>query len=140
MNGWTMRHMQPRDVARVLELAAEQNRRDGTSYPVPLLFGPVGQLAENTPLALVTEYEGEVRQADVFVRSVEMMCFGTDPRATAFSRHEMPRAAYLLGLRGYEGVHCFVPKGRVSNVARPLERAGYERCDEQLAHFYRNLE
>lgn len=139
MKGWSMRHMEPRDVSRVLELAAAQNRRDGTSYPVPWVFDAQGRLVDNMPLALVSEYRGVVEQADLFERTAELMCFGTNPRATQFSCREMGRAAYLLGLRGYRTVNCLVPKQRVVNVERPLGRAGYTRIDHDLAHFFRSL-
>lgn len=134
-----MRRLEPRDVPRVLELAAEQNGRDRTSYPVPQLFGPDGQLVDNMPLALVTECDGAVQQAVLFERTTEVMCFGTNPRATSFSRREMDRMAYLLKLRGYTGAHCFVPVQAVEHMEKPLGRAGYERVDHKLAHFFRDF-
>lgn len=139
MNFFRMRSMEPRDVEQVLLLCDAQNERDGTNYPVPMIFGPDGRLVENMPLALVAERNGEVRQACLFQRTVEMMCFGTDPHATAFSRGEMGRAAYLLRARGYDDVHCQVPRAMADRMERPLRRAGYERDDDKLAHFYRSL-
>ena len=60
--------MEPRDMPAVLRLCAAQNRRDGTSYPVPLIFDldksspRYGQYLPNVALALVTTVDGRVKQ------------------------------------------------------------------------------
>lgn len=139
MSDYTMRHLEPRDMMRVIELGDIQNERDGTEYPVPIIYDLTGKLVENIPLALVTEYKGEVVQAQVFQRTVEMLLYGGDKAATDFSKNEMGRASWLLKARGFTGVHCFAPQTLARHMARPLRQAGFNRFDPVLAHFYRSL-
>jgi hypothetical protein len=139
----TVRTMEPRDLPRVWRLAAAQNRRDGTTYPVPRIFemdekSPnFGQYLQNVPLALITERDGRVCQAHFFLRTIEVMGFGGGREDEEFSARHIPMALDLLKRRGYGEVHTFVPKIRVSEQhAKLLESHGMTRLDNRLAHFF----
>lgn len=141
-----IREMTPFDLPQVEEKARQQNERDGTTYPVPEIFQPDlstpggWQLAENVPLALVSEINGRVEQAHVYLRTVEQMSFGTNRRATALSLRQAAAAFYLLKQKGYQDLHVLVPKQRTEAMKHRLAEAmGLERDDDRLAHFYREL-
>lgn len=141
-----IRKMTPFDLPLVAERAREQNERDGTSYPVPEIFEPDAtrtggwKLVDNVPLALVSEMNGRLEQAHVFLRTLEMMSFGTNRRATALSMRQAPAAFYLLRQKGYQDLHVLVPKNRTEAMQHRLAEAmGLVRDDDRLAHFYRNL-
>lgn len=132
--------MEPRDVPRVLELCAEQNRRDGTSYPLPPVFDADGRRDPNAALALVTEMDGEVRQGHIFLRTLEMMSFGVSRRASAISLRHAPLAVELLRERGYVDMHVLAPRQRAAAMENRLAQAmGLLRDDDRLAHFYRQF-
>lgn len=145
MNGWTVRMMEPRDLPRVLQAAAAQNRRDGTSYPVPPIFDldeqspRFGQLVPNVALALVTEVDGRVRQGHVWLRTLEEMSFGGGRDVMEFSSHHIQMALALLKQKGYDDVHQLIPHARVDDLTEMLEREGFARIDRRLAHFFRML-
>ena len=139
-----MRHMRPQDLPRIEQLAREQNERDGTSYPVPPIFDydADGRAvpALNAPLALVTERDGVVEQGSVFIRTLELMVFGTEPRATVASVRNNPSVFYLLREKGYEDLHVFIPQTRAAAMQNRLALGmGLKRDDARLAHFYRTL-
>ena len=141
-----VRMMQPQDVPAIWQMAAAQNRRDGTSYPVPPVFemdrsnSRYGQLLENVPLALVTEVNGRVRQGHIWLRTIEEMSFGGGREAMDFSGQHIPMALELLRRKGYDSAHTFVPTPRVEDFREMLEREGFKRLDHRLAHFFRMLE
>lgn len=139
-----VRNMQPKDLIPLWRFAAAQNRRDGTNYPVPEVFDlnelspTFGQLLQNVPLALVTERDGRVRQANIFLRTIEVMGFGGGREDMEFSAAHIPMAMDLLCRRGYEDAHTFIPKIRLSEAhSKLLQKHGLARLDNRLAHFYR---
>lgn len=139
-----VRNMEPRDLLQLWRLADAQNRRDGTHYPVPPIFQMdeyktgFGQLVQNVPLALVTERDGRVRQAHIFLRTIEVMGFGGGREDMEFSASHIPMALDLLKRRGYDEAHVFVPNVRVSDEhAKLLRDFGMTRLDHRLAHFFR---
>lgn len=139
-----LRLMEPRDLPRIWRMADAQNRRDGTSYPVPPIFEMeeskpgFGQLVQNVPLALVVERNGRVCQAEIFTRTIEIMGIGGGREDMEFSAAHIPMALDLLKRKGYTEVHTFVPNVRVSEAhATLLQQHGMHRLDQRLAHFYR---
>ncbi len=142
----TVRNMEPRDLMTLMRIAAAQNRRDGTSYPLPPVFeldesSPrFGQLVQNVPLALTTERDGRVRSGTVFLRTIEAMHFGGGREDMEFDAGHIPLAFDMLRRMGYDDVHLFVPPLRVSPEHRQrLEAFGLTRLDERLAHFFKML-
>ena len=137
--------MEPKDLPAVWRVAAAQNRRDGTSYPVPPVFemneaSPnFGQLKPNVELALVTTRNGRVRQGHVWLRTIEEMSFGGGKEDMAFSSQHIPMALDYLKRRGYDDVHTLVPHQRVADLSEMLESHGLYRIDHRLAHFFRML-
>ena len=135
-----LREMLPADVPKVLELAAEQNARDGTAYSVPIVFDKVGKRLPNIVLALVAVTEAdEVVQGHVFERTVEQTTFGIDREATVCSMHEQDAVFYLLRQRGFHDLHLLVPPERVAQMGHGLERI-YGMSATRLTHFYRMLD
>ncbi len=134
-----VRSAEPRDVATLHKLHAEQNRRDGTSYPLPALFNEDGSLVANIALALVVEGDdGTVLQGIVFESVPEMQIFGIDPRATACLEDNIAGAWYLLASKGFKLVNCDVPRRVVTPISKPLKRAGFTRS-KGLINFFREL-
>lgn len=128
----------PADVSAIVRLKDEQNRRDGTSYPVPRLFNEDGSLAKGIALILVAEEAGEVKQAVVFEsKTVELTVFGTDPKATARMWRQIDFADYLLAQQGFEIIDCFVPPVVVRQIAKPLRRARFRQS--ALAKFFHEI-
>jgi hypothetical protein len=135
--------MEPRDLPAVWRIARAQNRRDGTCYPVPPIFemderSPrFGGYLPNVVLALVTEVDGRVRQMHVWLRTIEQMDFGGGREDTEFSIAHLPMVLGLLAERGYDDLHCFVPRVRVADLEQMLVGQGMNRVDNGLAHFFR---
>lgn len=135
-----IRAAQPDDVSAIAEHHQIQNARDGTDYPMPVIFDVLGNLMPNIALAFVIMDESDkVIQGVVFERQCEMLLFGCDPHATAQLHKEIEGAFYLLRRKGYETVHCLVPKQVVIPVEKPLKKVGFERNDFRLAHFTKDL-
>ena len=141
-----VRMMEPRDLPALWRLAAAQNRRDGTSYPVPPIFDMdesspnFGRLMPNVALALVTEIDGRVRMGHVFLRTIEAMSFGGGREEMEFSAKHIPMALEMLKAKGYDDVHTLVPLLRVSAEHQSLlESYGLNRIDHRLAHFFKTL-
>jgi hypothetical protein len=139
-----LRIMEPRDLLPLWRMADAQNRRDGTNYPVPLIFEMdeskpgFGQLVQNVPLALVTERDGRVRQVHICLRTIEIMGWGGGREDMEFSAAHIPMMMDYLKRRGYEEAHTFVPQVRVSEEhAKLLQEYGMTRLDQRLAHFFR---
>lgn len=139
-----LRQMEPRDLAAVGKIAQAQNRRDGTSYPVPPVFDARGRLLPTVAMALVTErWNGQVwrvRQAHVWLRTVEQMDFGGGHDDTEFAIGHLPLVAERLRSQGYVDMHVFVPKVRVGELENLLQGQRLNRVDERLAHFFTILE
>ena len=143
---YAVRRMEPRDLPVIWRAAAAQNRRDGTSYPVPPIFdldpesARHGCLLPNVALALVTVVDGRVRQGHVWLRTLEEMSFGGDGEAWKFSGKHIPLAHAMLKEQGYDDVHVLVPRGaRVRGLSKMLEAVGLQRIDHRLAHFFKML-
>ncbi len=141
-----VRNTEPRDLPELFRIAAAQNRRDGTNYPVPPIFdmdeksSRFGQLLSAVPLALTTERDGRVRQVHVFLRTIECMGFGGGEADMQFSGEHIPLALDFLGRQGYDDLHVFVPGVRVSPEHHALLAShGMTRLDQRLAHFFKML-
>jgi len=131
------------DVPAVEALLREQNERDQTSYGLPLVFDQEGKRVPNVALALVAvdSETGQVVQGYVFERTIEMMCFGTDPQVSVETMHEQDGIFYLLRSRGYRDLHIAVPKNRAQDVEHGLDRIlGMIDTSEFTKHFYRLLD
>jgi hypothetical protein len=138
-----LREMSPADLPAVEALLREQNERDQTSYAVPVVFDQEGKRVPNVALALVAvdSETGQVVQGYVFERTIEMMCFGTDPQASIETMHEQAGIFYLLLARGYRDLHIAVPKNRAQDVEGGLDRIlGMVDTSEFTKHFYRLLD
>jgi hypothetical protein len=141
-----VRNTEPRDLPELCRIAAAQNRRDGTSYPVPPIFemnetsSRFGQLLPSVPLALTTERDGRVRQVHVFLKTIECMGFGGGREDMLFSADHIPMALDFLRRQGYDDCHVFIPGVRVSPEHHALLAShGMARLDQRLAHFFRTL-
>lgn len=133
-----IRKMEPRDISAVQKLHDEQNRRDGTDYPLTPVFNEFYEFMPNVGLALVVCDGEEVKQGVVFEASVEMMLSGCDPKATAQLHKEIQGCFYLLAAKGFTSAHCFVPKDVVIPVEKPLKKVGFEPTP-RLVHFIKDL-
>ena len=136
-----LRPATPADLPFIKKFHAEQNERDGTSYPLPVFFDKDGKLTDRTPVALVGCVDGsdEPVQAIWVERRAELMFAGCDPKATAFARRDIDGLAALLEWMGYTGLHCDVPLAVSEPVSKPLIKAGFSQNDDRLAHFYKDL-
>ena len=141
-----IRNTEPRDLPELYRIAAAQNRRDGTSYPVPPIFNMdeaspgFGQLLKSVPLALTTERQGRVRQVHVFLQTIECMGFGGGREDMEFSADHIPMALDFLRRQGYDDLHVFIPGVRVSPEHHALLVShGMARLDQRLAHFFSHL-
>ena len=133
--------MTPADVPAVQERVQEQNERDGTSYSMPPVFDSAGGRLPTIVLALVAVDidSGDVVQGHVFLKTIEQMTFGIDPKATVCSMHEADAVLYLLRERGYHDLHILVPPERVKQMEHGLERI-YGMSMTGFTHFYRLLD
>lgn len=140
MSRYSMRLMQPKDMTRLIQLQAEQNRRDGTIYPLPRMFQPSGLWDTNIAYALTVEKAGEVVQGIYFQSKIAEMCFaGCDPRATAFARQQIEPVGFALRMLGYEAIRCLVPNVRAEQLTKPLLSTGFRRSDERFRSFFLEL-
>jgi hypothetical protein len=133
--------MEPADLGAVVRHCRAQNRRDGTSYGVPLVFDEHGRFRRNIAFALVAvDEKGRVRAGYIFERTLEMMAFGGGREVTAAAGNDASNVFYELRSLGYQDLHVQVPKVHAGTVAGELEqRLGMARDDDRLAHFYREL-
>lgn len=138
--------MQPGDLPAVWSMSKAQDRRDGLACGVPPIFDldpaspTYAQLVPNVALALVTEdEEGRVRQAHLFLRTIELQCVGGGRDRWEFSIGHIPLALEALRAQGYTEVNTFVPKPRVRGLQRLLDAVGFRRLDQRLAHFFRTI-
>jgi hypothetical protein len=131
----------PEDQGAVDHLCRQQNQRDGTDYAPPRLY-VVGEDGldpnPNVALGFKVVRNGRIVQAHVFERSLELMTFGSDPRAMALSLKELPAAIVLLKRQKYEGFHTRIGRGFLDQWERSLvDRLRIKQDDQRLAHFYR---
>lgn len=135
-----LREMTVQDVPAVIGLVAEQNLRDGTSYGLPEIFLEDGRRNPRIVLALVAVDEREkVQQCHIWIKTLEQMSFGINPRATVSSADEQAAFLFLLREKGYEDFHTFLPVERVEQMRHWLERR-YGLSQTGLAHFYRVID
>lgn len=137
-----LRPATPADLPFIRRFHAEQNKRDGTSYPIPAFFDGDGKLTDRAPVVLVGCIEGtdEPVQALWVERRMELMFAGCDnPKATAFAQRDSEALAGILSWLGYSGLYCDVPIALAEAIGKPLVRAGFKRNDDRLAHFYKDL-
>lgn len=129
------------DMAHIRKFHAEQNERDGTSYPLPQIFNKDGTTSDRVPIVLVgCEEDSDIPVQAIWVeRRAELMFAGCDPKATAFARREIEALMTNLIWLGYSGLYCEVPIALAETIGKPLDKAGFERTDERLAHFYRGV-
>lgn len=129
------------DAALIRKLHAEQNHRDGTSYPCPRMFNADGTISAHTPVVLVGKPDGEesIVQAIWVERRAELMFAGCDAKATAFARRDIDALMAALAWQGYQGLHCEVPIALAESIAKPLTKAGFTQTDDRLAHFFREV-
>jgi len=137
-----LRPATPADLPYIRRFHDEQNERDGTSYPLPAFFDKVGAGTDRVPVALVGCEEGsDVPVQAIWVeRRAELMFAGCDnPKATAFARRDIDGLAGVLSWLGYSGLHCDVPIALADAIGKPLDKAGFSRNDDCLAHFFKDL-
>lgn len=141
-----IRNTEPRDLLSLWKIADAQNRRDGTSYPVPQIFEMnenrpgFGHLLSNVPLALTVERDNRVRGVTLFLRTIEIMSFTAGNSDMIFSAAHIPMAVDLLRRRGYQDGHTLVPSSRLSTPhVTLLESYGLIRLDPRLATFYKDF-
>lgn len=137
-----MRAAEPRDMPALYALLAEQNKRDGTSYPIPELFDAAGRQDRFVPLALVIEHHGKVNGGIIFEhagRGVEMMLIGCGPRITAMAQAERKGIEYTLRNLGFSWIRCFITKSVVKYLKAPMKDAGFRRDDTRFASFFKEL-
>lgn len=140
-----MRLMEPRDMPTMLDLYAQQNRRDGTFYQLPRIFQHDGRPDDNIAMALTVErnpaFTGcppEIVQGIYFQeRKIVEMCFaGPDAKATAFARREIDPVGYALKNLGYDSILCLAPPVRAAQLRRPLEATGF---NSKFTPFYLDI-
>lgn len=129
------------DAAFIRKLHAEQNQRDGTSYPCPRMFNPDGSLSIHTPVVLVGKRDDDEApvQAIWVERRAELMFAGCDAKATAFARRDIDALIAVLSWQGYQGLHCEVPACWADAIGKPLYKSGFDQTDGRLAHFFREV-
>lgn len=138
MSGEEVQNIMPSDVPRLWEICRGDNEREGTDYAVPRLFDDRDNLLPNIPLALKVMDRGRMVQGHIFERQVELLTYGTSPRATALSLPALVFAERILSEMGYRGFHALVSRSRADRFdASVAQRLHMERDDERLAHFYR---
>jgi len=137
-----IRPAEPRDMPALERLLAEQNRRDGTSYPLAEIFDENGFQAENIPLALVIEHGGEIDGAILFEsKGVEMMLIGCNPRVTIMAEQNRRAIEYTLKGMGYRWIRCLVTKTHfvLKNLVPQMKQAGFRRSDTRFASFFKEI-
>ena len=138
----TLRPSTPNDLPFIVRFHEEQNQRDGTSYPLPSpFFDKSGNPTDRVPVSLVgIEAGSEAPVQAIWVeRRAELMFAGCNAKATAFARRDIEGLTQVLRWLGYTGIHTDVPLLLADAVGKPLGLAGFERNDERLAHFFRDL-
>lgn len=130
----TLREAEKEDWPAIVALHLEQQRRQGTNYELPYLFGP-----EIALCVVGVDAAGAVRSCAYVERIAELRFVGSDPRVTAAARKEAPGLAYILKQKGYRWLECFVPRQLAGAIGRPLARAGFVCADGELSHYTLDL-
>jgi hypothetical protein len=130
----TLREATVEDWPAIVSLHREHQVAQGTNYELPYLFSP--QIA----VALVGVDEAGTIHNCVYVESVaEMRFVGCNAKATAFSRREIDGLAYVLKLKGFRWLECYVPRKLKALIGKPLMKAGFQCADRELSHFTKDL-
>jgi hypothetical protein len=136
-----MRLLEPRDMMRLRELHAEQNKRDGTSYPLPRMFGYRGHFDPDIVLALAIERRGELVQGVYFQSKMAEMCFaGCDAEATAQVKNEAEAVKYTLRSLGITKLLTHIPLGGPLAIESALVRAGFKSMRADFSTFFLDIE
>lgn len=130
----TLREAIPEDWPAIVSLHVAHQAAQGTNYELPYLFGP--QIA----ITLVgVDEAGKVHNC-IYVESVaEMRFVGCNAKATAFSRREINGLAYVLKLKGFRWLECYVPRKLKALISKPLVKTGFTCADRELSHFTKDL-
>jgi hypothetical protein len=130
----TLREATKGDWPAIIQLHVEHQAAQGTNYELPYLFGP--QIA----FALVgVDEEGKIHNC-IYVEAVaEMRFVGCDAKATACSRREIAGLAYVLKLKGFRWLECYVPRKLKRLISKPLQKSGFRCVDRELSHFTKDL-
>ena len=142
MKHTTLRVAEPRDMPALHERLAEQNKRDGTCYPIPEIFDKDGKRDKFIPLALIVEHHGKVHGGIIFEnagRGVEMMLVGCGPRVTAMAQSERKGIEYTLKSMGFQWIRCMITRSVVKYLKAPMKDAGFRRVDTRFASFFKEL-
>ena len=140
MSETILRLAEPRDIPILLHKLAEQNRRDGTRYPLPEIFDEDGRQSDNIPLAYVVERGGEIFGGIIFEsKGVEMMLVGCNPRVTLTIGKHAPGVLYTLRAMGFNWIRSLVTRKIVGLVKPAMKEAGFRRDDIKFASFFREL-
>jgi hypothetical protein len=130
----TLREATTEDWPVIVALHVEHQKAQGTNYELPYLFGP--QIA----IALVGMDEAGKIHNCIYVEAVaEMRFIGCNAKATAFSMREIHGLAYVLKLKGFRWLECYVPRKLKRLIQKPLQKAGFSCADRELSHFTRDL-
>lgn len=123
------------DWEAIKALHVEHQRKQGTDYELPYLFGE-----PHVRIVLVgCDAEGKIHNC-IYVEAVaEMRTIGCDAKATAFSRRAADALCYLLKGMGYRYLECYVPQQLKKYISKPLKKAGFVNMEERLAYFSRDL-
>ena len=134
MNRITLRGATPEDWPAIVSLHVEQQKAQGTNYELPYLFGP------QFPVVLAgVDDTGKILNVVYCEAVVEMRFVGCDAKATAFSRREIDGLAYVLKLKGFRWLECYVPRKLKALIGKPLMKAGFRCADRELSHFTKDL-
>lgn len=134
MKQLALREAQPADWAAIVQLHLKHQATQGTNYELPYLFDP------RIAIVLVSvDEDGAIHNCIYVEKIAEMRFVGCDAKATAFSRREIDGLAYVLKLKGFRWLECFVPRNLKKTIQKPLRRAGFNCVDQELAHFAKDL-
>jgi hypothetical protein len=137
----TLRKATQQDCPAIQRLHVAHQAAQGTNYELPNLFGP------SIAIVLVGVEDpgpdgtggGAIRNC-IYVETIaELRFVGCDPKATAFGRREIEGLSYVLKLQGFRWLECFVPRPLKKMIQKPLQRAGFDCVDRELAHFAKDL-
>jgi hypothetical protein len=112
----------------------EQQKLQNTSYELPWLFAPPIILAH-----VGVDEDGIIRDCYYCEAVAELRVVGIDPKATAFAQRQADGLAYVLRVKGYRYLECFVPRQLKKWISKPLKRARFEDKDSELSYFSRDL-
>lgn len=141
MKKYNMRLLEPGDMEQLKALHREQNERDGTSYPLPRMFGYKGHFDPDIALALAVEKRGQLVQGVYFqTRFAEMCLAGCNAEASARLRQESSAVQYTLRSLGLKRVITHIPLGGPLAIEQGLLRAGFRSLRADFHTFFLDIE